>query len=156
MKAWTPFIEKVSGRQFVICPSSWRDNEFIDTQEYEKQLLAATATNSSLRKAWVDGDWYTSGGSFFSTVLSEKNLIQSWPFLPDTSKELSYLSPHKRAAFGKWEYYLSHDYGVAAPSVTYLVGVSPGMEFQEVYYPKNSIVLIDELASYDPNDLRKL
>lgn len=54
-----------------------------------------------------------------------------------------------------WDTYLAHDFGSSAPSVTYLVAVSPGGEAHGRYYPKDSIILVDELASNEPGNLDK-
>jgi hypothetical protein len=47
-----------------------------------------------------------------------------------------------------WRLYLAHDYGSTAPSVTYVVAKSPGAEGPDrKFYPRDSLVLIDELAT---------
>ena len=58
--------------------------------------------------------------------------------------------------YDAWEYYLCHDFGSSAPSVTYVVAKSPGIEGPDKrYYPKGSLVLIDELATNEPGSLAK-
>lgn len=87
----------------------------------------------------VNGDWSVMRGAFFGPVLSEaRNAIDPWLELP-------------KSRYDKWEYFLSHDYGSAAPSATYLVGQSPGAEGPDgKYYPRDSLVLIDELVTSIP------
>lgn len=46
-----------------------------------------------------------------------------------------------------WRTYLAHDFGSAAPSATYVFAVSPGDEVAGRYYPRNSLVVVDELAT---------
>ncbi|HAJ41065.1 MAG TPA: hypothetical protein DCM00_00080, partial [Alcanivorax sp.] len=47
-----------------------------------------------------------------------------------------------------WEVYLTHDFGSSAHSATYICAVSPGGEGPDgKFYPRNSIVLVDELAT---------
>jgi hypothetical protein len=55
-----------------------------------------------------------------------------------------------------WELYLAHDFGVSAPSVTYVCAESPGTTGQDGrYYPRGSIVLLDELATNEPGSLTR-
>jgi len=55
-----------------------------------------------------------------------------------------------------WDLYLAHDFGVSAPSVTYVCAESPGTEGpDDRYYPRGSIVLLDELATHEPGSLER-
>jgi hypothetical protein len=55
-----------------------------------------------------------------------------------------------------WDVYLAHDFGSSAPSVTYVCAESPGVEGPDGrFYPKDSIVLLDEFASNEPNSLER-
>jgi hypothetical protein len=48
---------------------------------------------------------------------------------------------------------LAHDFGSSAPSVTYLCATSPGgTGLDGRWYPRDSILLLDELATTDPAD----
>ena len=138
---WVPFYEEKSQRQWVYAPSTYRDNPFIDQQEYENQLKASCPYDDELLRAWLDGDWTVCRGSFFGPVISEdRNAIDPWD--PKESPQHS--------KYG-WDYFLSHDYGSAAPSVTYLVAESPGAIGPDgKYYPKDSLILLDELATSVP------
>jgi hypothetical protein len=55
-----------------------------------------------------------------------------------------------------WDLYLAHDFGVSAPSVTYVCAESPGATGPDGrYFPKGSIVLLDELATHEPGSLER-
>jgi hypothetical protein len=55
-----------------------------------------------------------------------------------------------------WDLYLAHDFGVSAPSVTYVCAESPGTAGPDGrYYPRGSIVLLDELATHEPGSLER-
>lgn len=141
---WVPFLEEKSQRQWVCCPSTYRDNIFIDQQQYQKQLAASCPSDPELLRSWLLGDWSISRGAFFASVLSEdRNAIDPWPGPPEVTRYSQ-----------EWLLYLAHDYGSSAPSVTYIVGKSPGCEGPDgKFYPRDSIVLIDELATNTPDSL---
>src|SRR5215217_2403923 len=64
--------------------------------------------------------------------------------------------PLLRGYAGQWKVYLAHDFGVSAPSVTYVVGESPGTTGPDGrYYPRGSIVLLDELATNEPGSFER-
>jgi hypothetical protein len=71
-------------------------------------------------------------GAYFATVLKEKrNAVDPWQTVPRG-----------------WTTYLTHDFGSSAPSVTYIVAQSSGGEGPDgKFYPRDSLVLIDELAT---------
>ncbi len=141
---WKPFYEPKSGRQWIYAPSTYRDNPFIDQAEYEQQLEASCPYDPELLRAWLDGDWSVMRGAYFGPVLSEeRNAVAPWERLP-------------KDGWDKWDYFLAHDYGSAAPSVTYLVAESPGAEGPDgVFYPKGSLILVDELATSVPGQPSK-
>jgi len=132
--SWEPFFEPKSGRQWVYAPSTYRDNPFIDQAEYERQLAASCPYDPELLQAWLDGDWGVVRGAYFGPVLSEKrNSIDPWPKLPDWPAR---------------SFFLAHDYGSSAPSVTYLCAESPGAYGpDDRFYPRGSLILVDELAT---------
>jgi hypothetical protein len=144
-KPWVPFYEEKSKRKWVYAPSTFLDNPFIDRDEYRSQLEASCPTDPELLRAWLEGDWAIARGAFFSSVIEEKrNAVAPW-------KEKA-----KGYGYDEWEYYLCHDFGVSAPSVTYVVAKSPGIVGpDERYYPRDSLVLIDELATNEPGSLSK-
>ncbi|KQT50072.1 hypothetical protein ASG52_08370 [Methylobacterium sp. Leaf456] len=110
---WTPYLTEEPVRTFVNCPSTFGDNPNLDQGAYARQLDAATATDPELGKAWKHGDWPIARGAYFSTVLDvARVMIEPW-------------APGRLPA--GWDApFLAHDYGVSAPSVTYMVARSPG------------------------------
>jgi hypothetical protein len=142
---WAPFDEPKSGRQFIYAPSVFLDNPFIDKAEYRRQLEASCPSDPELLRAWLEGDWTVARGAYFAAVIDEsRNAIDPWQSLPAA-----------RSARGEWRLFLAFDFGSSAPSVTYCVAKSPGAEFQGKFYPRDSLVLIDELATNEPGHLNK-
>ena len=147
---WKPFHEDNSNRQWVYAPSRFTDNPFIDQDEYRKQLEASCPTDAELLRAWIDGDWTVARGAYFATVIDEKrNAIEPWEEIP--------LLPRKWSdnKINKWEHWLAHDYGSSAPSATYIMVRSPGEEINGQYFPKDSIIVIDELVTSDTVNLNE-
>lgn len=132
-----PFLEEKSGRKWVYAPSTYMDNPFIDQEEYRSQLVASCPADPELLRAWMNGDWLISRGSFFGSVLDDSRNV---------------LEPLKRIPYG-WRTFLAHDYGSRAPSVTYVMLESPGQALGDVYYPRGSYLAIDELATCMPDNL---
>jgi hypothetical protein len=85
----------------------------------------------------------------------------------------------KRSAFGPWNFgnwkaatsyenvphhvlirlppldtrlFLAHDFGVSAPSVTFVCVRSPGVEANGRYFPRDSLLLMDELSTNVPDN----
>jgi hypothetical protein len=136
---WTPFVEPTSKRTWVYCPSTVTDNEFIDRAAYRDQLSSACAHDTELLRAWVDGDWAVARGAFFADAIDERrNAVEPWSAIPRG-----------------WETYLAHDFGSAAPSVTFIVAVSPGAQHLGRAYARGSLVLVDELAAVHRSDLNR-
>ncbi len=156
---WEPFSEEKSARTWVYAPSTFLDNPYIDQGAYRGQLEASCPTDPELLRAWLEGDWAVARGAFFAMVLDEtRNATDPWEHLPDTTSEdqLAHLLPGKRAAFKNhgWEYFLAHDFGTSAPSITYFCAKSPGAEGPDgKWYPRDSIILVDELATNVPGQL---
>lgn len=141
---WQPFYEDHSKRQWVYAPSTFLDNPFIDQQQYKAQLEASCPSDPELLRAWLEGDWTVARGAYFAGVIEEnRNAIDPLIEIP-------------RARGNEiWDSFLAHDYGSAAPSVTYVCLQSPGQEINNRYFPKDSILLIDELATNKPDNLNK-
>lgn len=129
---WSPFTEEKSGRLWVYAPSTFAGNQFIDREQYADQLRSSCPDDKELLKAWVEGDWTIARGAYFASVLDEgRNAVDPWEAVPKG-----------------WRTYLAHDFGSSAPSVTYIVAQSPGGEGPDGrFYPRDSLVLIDELAT---------
>jgi hypothetical protein len=137
--AWRPYTEPASERTFVHCPSTFLDNPFIDQAEYKRQLGASCPSDPELLKAWLEGDWTAQvRGAFFGAVLDQqRNVVELWPGAP-----------------AGWDVYLAHDFGVSAPSVTYVLAKSPGAKGPDGrWYPRDSLVAVDELATNEPGRL---
>jgi hypothetical protein len=136
---WEPFHEPKSRRQWVYAPSCFTDNPYIDQDAYRRSLESACPGDPELLRAWVEGDWAVARGAFFAGVLSEERCaVAPW-------------KRHGSASSARgWDFYLAHDFGTSAPSVTYVCAVSPGATVQGKWYPRDSVVLVDELATADP------
>lgn len=134
---WTPFTEQKSKRPCVYAPSTFEANPFLDVAQYRDQLGAACADDPELLRAWVDGDWSVCRGAYFADVLDETQVAtEIWRYVPDD-----------------WPVWLAHDFGSAAPSVTYVLAESPGDTGPDGrWYPRGSIVAIDELATNRSDD----
>lgn len=128
---WTLFDEPKSRRQWIYCPSTFAANPHIDQDAYAESLEASCPDDPELLRAWVHGDWAVNRGAYFAGVLDEqRNAVGDWNSIPDG-----------------WQTWLAHDYGSAAPSVTYVIAKSPGDTVAGVFYPRDSLVAIDELAT---------
>ncbi|MEJ1339418.1 MAG: phage terminase large subunit [Candidatus Sedimenticola sp. (ex Thyasira tokunagai)] len=156
---WEPFYEEKSKRQWVHAPSTFLDNPFIDQEAYKSQLESSCPTDPELLRAWLEGDWAVARGAFFAQVIDEtRNAVDPWKQLPGENISLSHLLPAKRAALSsqRWDFFLAHDFGTSAPSVTYVCAKSPGAEGPDGrWYPRDSIILVDELATAVPGQLNQ-
>ncbi|MDB5851082.1 MAG: hypothetical protein JWP29_4834 [Rhodoferax sp.] len=134
---WKAFHEERSKRTWVYAPSTYDGNQFIDRDQYRDQLESACPTDPELLRAWLTGDWAVNRGAYFAAVLDEsRNAVDPWA-----------------AVATGWTTWIAHDFGSAAPSVTYLMAQSPGETHEGVFYPRDSIVLVDELAAVRPDNL---
>lgn len=169
---WVPFVERDSKREFVLAPSTCADNTHLDRDRYAADLTAAAAGDPALLKAWLAGDWSVVRGMFFASVLDEARVavdadvwVPAWfrrrsnrPRAPGryTYPFVMNAPPEERARGDRWELFLAHDYGSAAPSVTFVCARSPGARGPDGrWYPPRSLVLVDELATNEPGSLTK-
>ncbi|WP_407120233.1 terminase large subunit domain-containing protein [Bradyrhizobium sp. STM 3561] len=131
--AWHPY--ELDGETWVNCPSTLIDNPHLDHEDYKRRLRAACGNDEELFRAWINGDWNIARGAFFGGTLDEKvhMLPVAWPY-PITKE---------------WRSYLAMDWGSSAPSVTYVCVKAPG---DIGPFPRNSLILVDELATVEPND----
>ncbi len=134
-RAWVPFATEAGG----LCahaPSTYLDNPHLDSDDYRRQLRAACAGDEELFRAWTEGDWSVARGAFFAGCLSpERCAVDPWSEAP-----------------GGWEAFIAHDFGTASPSATYVMARSPGAVGPDGrYYPRGSVVALDELATARPN-----
>lgn len=142
-RPWSPFREDRSKREWVHAPSTYLSNPHIDQAAYSDQLESACPSDPELLRAWKQGDWAVARGAYFAQVLEESRVAVG-PFkeVPTTHGQ-------------RWETYLAHDFGSTAPSVTYLMAKSPGGEWAGKFYPRDSIIVLDELAAYQRQNLNK-
>lgn len=137
---WMPFVDTVSKRMVVHCPSTFAGNCMIDRENYAESLRASCADDSELYRSWSEGDWTALVSGAFSECLDEKrNCVDPWKTLPDRADG--------------WSFYLAHDWGSAAPSYTALVSQSSGAEWEGRYYPYGSYIIIDEAVTNKPGSL---
>lgn len=138
---WAPFLDARTGRTLVVAPSTYLDNPFIDQEAYRQQLEAACPADPELLRAWRDGAWDVMRGAYFSGVINESKVaVAPWPKMPMHYGEV-------------WDNWIAHDFGMSAPSVTYLMARSPGAEAFGHFYPRDSVVLVDELAAHRKDNL---
>ncbi|MHB8496055.1 MAG: phage terminase large subunit [Casimicrobiaceae bacterium] len=141
---WTPRIDVKTGRRFLYCPSTYRDNPHIDRDDYVAQLRAACADDPQMLKAWLDGSFAAMKGGYFSSVVDEaRNMVEPWPKMP----------PAKYWGAGEWRPFLAMDWGSAAPACVYLVAESPGAEAFGKFYQRGSLILVAELSTNTPDSL---
>jgi len=153
---WSPFLDKRSGRTVVRCPSTFRDNPFIDREAYARSLASATAGDPELGRAWLDGDWTIARGAFFAGVI-EEDAVALPPWAPEQWRELLDASARgdgrRRGEPG--EHFLAYDHGSAAPAVALLCWQSDGRVVGDRALAPRSVVLLDEYASDDPDNLAR-
>jgi len=132
---WHPFLG-IDGQQWVVCPSVLTDNPHLDHDDYVKRLKAACGNDEDLLRAWLNGDWNINRGAFFAGSIDETKqmLRETWPY--PVTKE--------------WRSYIAMDWGSSAPSVVYFCLKAPG---DIGGFPRNSLILVDEIATHQPNDL---
>ncbi|MBP8306375.1 MAG: phage terminase large subunit [Burkholderiaceae bacterium] len=147
-KPWRPFHEERSRRTWVYAPSTFDGNSFIDREQYRNQLEGACPSDPELLRAWLTGDWAVNRGAYFASVLDEsRNAIDPWDEMPSED--------HWKHGPRMWPHWLAHDFGSTAPSVTYLMAKSPGAEYCGKFFPRDSIVLVDELAAVHRDNLNQ-
>ncbi len=131
--AWHPF--KVDGETWVQCPSIYTDNPHLNHDDYARRLRAATGRDEELARAWLQGDWNIARGAYFGPDLDERvHLLPiAWPY------------PVTKA----WKPFIAMDWGSAAPAVVFVCLRAPG---DIGPYPKDSIILLDELSTALPDD----
>jgi hypothetical protein len=137
---WTPFREDKSKRLWAYAPSTFAGNHFIDREQYRDQLESSCPHDPELLRAWCSGDWSVNRGAYFASVLDEsRNAVDPWAAIPKNDWGV------------QWETFLAHDFGSSAPSVTYVVAQSPGVNVNGKWYPRDSLILVDELATAKPD-----
>lgn len=151
-KPWVPFLEEKSKREWIHAPSTFIDNPFIDQAAYRAQLESSAPSDPELLRAWLEGDWAVARGAYFAGVLDEKRVAVG----PFTTLPMHVETRKNYIDYGRlvpWDHWIAHDFGSAAPSVTYLMVESPGAEFEGKFYPRGSIIVIDEYAVFRRDSL---
>jgi hypothetical protein len=153
---WIPF-ESEKGDFWVVAPSTFVDNPYIDRIDYLRQLEASCNGDPELLRAWREGDWDILRGQFFAGCLDQKRvMIPAWE-LP--------LKPYRDAVSGRFgvqlampdlesfRLYLAGDWGSAAPAVFFVAAWSPGMFGPcGTWFPRGSVLLLDEFSTALPMD----
>lgn len=149
---WQEFHEEKSGRTWVSAPSTFLDNPHIDQEQYRAQLESACPTDPELLRAWLDGDWAVARGAYFASCLEESRVaIAPWKTIPKHINRDNWREPRESL----WENFLAHDFGSTAPSATYLFVRSPGAEHEGKFYPRDSLIVVDELVAHQRDSLNK-
>lgn len=158
---WVPFTPEKHKSSFIYAPGTLSDNPHLG-QAYLDRLEEATQHDPELRKAWVLGDWAVARGNFFAGVWdAARSVIEPWACIPESSYGSGYISiPNtnkvRRIVPQYWDVYIAGDHGSSAPAVFYLCVSSPGGEGPDGrYYPRGSVILVDEMAHYKNNDLNE-
>jgi hypothetical protein len=99
MPPFTPFTDPETEFTRMFIPSKLSDNQILlkNDPQYRNRILAATAGNEVLRKAWLEGAWDIVAGAFFSSWDGKLHVVQPVQ-LPD-----------------RWTRFRSFDWGSARP-----------------------------------------
>jgi hypothetical protein len=136
LPAWVPTTLD-DGTEWLYLPATYRENSHLPAT-YQRDLLASAGRDRELMRAWTDGAWDVAKGSILNDVLdSAKQMFAADKIGFDIHDRGSHL-------------FLSGDWGISSPSVVYLASrlLAPLGK-----YPRNSLILIDEVSSADPDDL---
>jgi hypothetical protein len=117
----TPFTDPDTGFVRMFVPSKLSDNQVLlsNDPKYANRILAATAGNEVLRKAWLEGAWDIVAGAFFSSWDGKAHVVQPCE-----------LPAH-------WTRFRSFDWGSAKPFSVGWWAVSDGELHQ---FPRGAII----------------
>jgi hypothetical protein len=142
-KPWKAYKDE-RGTWWLWAPSTLDDNPMLDRDVAEREIRSST-TDPEMVKALLLGDFVSKTGAYFGMCLDEsRNAVG--PF-----RVGSFPTSHGQ----RWRSWISVDHGGDAPTVAYLFAESPGATWQEVFYPRGSIIAVDEYANYRPDNLNK-
>lgn len=136
---------------WISAPSTLIDNPHIDRVKYIRKLRLACGNDEDLLKAWLTGDWNINRGAYFAGSLDE--LVHKLAVAP-----MQWEQEAKGRLIGAacpyiitrdWRPFIMQDWGSGAPCLTYIGAQSPGV----VGFPKDSLIIVDELGAYEPDDL---
>ena len=140
------FREGENPDEYGFVQSTVYDNQYLMAQGYEEQLKSLSDPN--LRRAWLNGDWYSFSGAFFSEFDPKVHITE--PFeIPE-----------------HWVKYRALDYGLDKLAVVFVAVSETGEEFvyKEIHLP--NLIIADAckeilrvtgndniLCTYAPPDL---
>jgi len=75
---YRPYVDPDTGFTRMFIPSKTSDNRILleNDPNYRERILAATAGNDALRRAWLEGDWNIIAGAFFECWRDKRNVIR--------------------------------------------------------------------------------
>ena len=136
---WAPF-DADDGETWVSCPSAHTDNPHLDHVRYARQITASVGGDRALAEAWLNGNWDSISGAYFSDVLSDSLWFDDDDWRPTGPG---------------WSTSVALDWGWSAPSVVLFAaraGTSGLLGPSNRAVPVGSCIVIDELATADPSD----
>jgi hypothetical protein len=140
---WRPFKCPDTDTSWARAHSTVEDNIFVDRKAYLSNLRAATAGDSELQRAWIEGDFSVLRGSYFGSVVSDRCRIGDWE--PGWREPETAAGRDPLAAPDCWDLYLSFDFGVRAPACCHVMAWSPGAKGpDDIYYSIGSRAVLDE------------
>lgn len=136
----TPYLDPETGFTRMFVPSKMKHNRLGMARDpgYSNRLLAATAGNEALRKAWFEGDWDIVAGAFFDNI-SPAIYLPAW-------------MPPKH-----WTRYRSMDWGSARPFSVGWWAIADDAEWVaardgEVLVPRGALVRYREWYGCKPGE----
>jgi hypothetical protein len=154
---WHPY-ETDDGQVWVTAPSHFSENCFIDVAQYKRDLEAACSFDGELLRAFRDGAWdVVRGGAYFGGCLDEKRVMyEGWKLVEGVTVR-RFLQPKFTPAgdgimlmepdLEPWTFWIALDWGYSAPAICYLMARSPGATVAGRYYPRGSVLLLDEVCT---------
>lgn len=159
---WTPFQDD-DGHDWVLCPSTFRDNPHLDHNAYERNIRTGYGAGSGLYAAMAHGEWNKAvAGGMFADLLGENVLLDPSVWNPEWTgrcrAEQNGWSRARSEYWQPWKTWIALDHGSSAPAVCLLLAKSPsgGREGPDGrFYSANSIVVLDETGIWDRSDPAK-
>lgn len=111
-------------------PSTFRDNEALNREQYERALEQSSANDPGRLAAWRDGDWEAGRSNLFFSAQwdDERNIFDPFVSFPPGARP-----------------FLSIDWGSAKPAYCGLFANFPrGLASGGLFLPPKSVVLLDE------------
>jgi hypothetical protein len=122
--------------EWLFCPATYKENANLPAN-YQKDLMASAGRDKALMLAWTEGRWDIAKGALLSDVIDPAKQMFD-------VKDLGF-GVNDRNVYG----FLSGDWGVTSPSVVYL---ACRLLNHVGRFPANSLILVDEVSSADPDD----